>query len=117
MSRAVTLEVTIAAATGLVVPTTAMVATGHTLIAAGTISAALASLLVVAAIRTRAATERHRETLAYAHTATSLGADPSTVIKAMHEPDDPVERSAEAGRTDNDSGDIPAGVHWPPGRR
>jgi hypothetical protein len=92
------------------VPTTAMVATGHTWIAAGTIGAMLGSLLVLARIRTRAATEQHRETLSCAHTATVMGADATEVINAM--------RDRRRHRDDRDRPlDDPPGVHLPPRRR
>lgn len=90
-----------------IVPTTAMVATGHTWIAAGTIGAMLASLLVLARIRAQAATERHRETLSYAHTATTMGADAADVINAMR--DRPRHRADRKRPNDN-----PPGVHLPP---
>lgn len=106
MSKGAAFEVTTVVAAAMV-PTTAMVATGHTWIAAGTIGAMLASLLVLARIRTRAATEQHRETLSYAHTATSLGADPAQVIKAMRLDDEPRPREGD---------EDPPGVHLPPRR-
>jgi hypothetical protein len=110
MSRRAAFETTAMAAG--VVPTTAMVATNHTWMAAGTIGAVLASLLVQARIRTRAATEQHRETLTYAHTATSLGADPSPVIRAMRSEDED-RRAARTGPADGD--DLPP-IHYPPRR-
>lgn len=91
------------------VPTTAMVATGHTWIAAGTIGAMLGSLLVLARIRTRAATEQHRETLSYAHIATTMGTDAAEVINAM--------RHRPRRRHDGNRPDDPPGVHLPPRRR
>ena len=110
MSKGAAFEATTVVA-AVVVPATAMVATGHTWIAAGTIGAMLGSLLLLARIRTRAATEQHRETLSYAHTATTMGADAAEVIKAMR-----------AGRRHRDDGagaddDPPAGVHLPPRHR
>ena len=112
MSKGAAFEATtIAVAT--VVPTTAMVATNHTWIAAGTIGAVLVSLLVQARIKARAATEQHRETLTYAHTATSLGADPSPVIRAMRSEDDGKDVGGDGA---DDGGDLPP-VHYPPRRR
>ena len=109
MSKGAAFEAMTVAATAMV-PTTAMVATGHTWIAAGIIGAMLGSLLVLARIRTRAATEQHRETLSYAHTATTMGADAAEVIKAMR--DRPRHRQ-DRERPDDDL----AGVHLPPRRR
>jgi len=91
------------------VPTTAMVATGHTWIAAGTIGAMLCSLLVLARIRTRAATEQHRETLSYAQTATTMGADAAEVINAM--------RNRSRHRQDRERSDDQPDVHLPPRHR
>ncbi len=108
MSKGVFEATTVVAAA--MVPTTAMVATGHTWIAAGTIGAMLGSLLILARIRTRAATEQHRETLSYAHTATTMGADAAEVIKAMH---DRRRHRRDGERPDDD----PPGVHLPPRRR
>lgn len=108
MSRRPAVETTAMAAA--VVPTTAMVATNHTWMAAGTIGAVLVSLLVQARIRTRAATEQHRETLTYAHTATSLGADPSPVIRVMRSED---EDGRDHGQ--DDRGDL-LPIHLPPRR-
>jgi hypothetical protein len=106
---------TVAVAT--VVPATAMVAAGHTWVAAVTIGAVLASVLVLARIRARAATEQHRETLSYAHTATSLGADPSSVIKAMQGGEDE-DVDLRAGRDGDDPGNGgDPQVHLPPRRR
>jgi len=109
MSKGAAFEATTVVAAAMV-PTTAMVATGHTWIAAGTIGVMLGSLLLLARIRTRAATEQHRETLSYAHIATTMGADASEVIKALrgrprnrHDPERP-------------EGD-PRGVHLPPRHR
>jgi hypothetical protein len=110
MSKGAAFEATTVVVAAMV-PTTAMVATGHTWIAAGTIGAMLGSLLVLARIRTRAATEQHRETLSYAHTATSLGADAAEVIKAMRAEEPPYRDDGE--RPDDD----PPGVHLPPRRR
>ena len=93
------------------VPTTAMVATGHTWIAAWTIGAMLGSLLVLTRIRTRAATEQHRETLSFAHTAATMGADAAEVINAMR---DRPRRRHNGDRPDEDP---PPGVHIPPRRR
>ena len=114
MSRKAAFEATTMVAAAIV-PTTAMVAAGHTWIAAGTIGAVLGSLLVLARIRTRAATEQHRETLSYAHTATSLGADPSSVIRAMRTDDDGDDE--DRGWDGSDGEDSPPGIHWPPRRR
>ena len=111
MSRSAAFDATTVVAAAMV-PTTAMVATGHTWIAAGTIGAMLSSLLVLARIRTRAATEQHRETLSYAHTATTMGADAAEVIKAMRADDESRHRDDGWG-----SGDELAGVHLPPRRR
>jgi hypothetical protein len=105
MSKRAAFETTAMAAA--VVPTTAMVATNHTWMAAGTIGAVLISLLVQARIRTRAATEQHRETLTYAHTATSLGADPSPVIRAMRS------EGEQDDRPDHGPDDLPP-IHLPP---
>jgi hypothetical protein len=110
MSRGAAFEATTVVATAMV-PATAMVATGHTWIAAGTIGAMLGSLLLLARIRTRAATEQHRETLSYAHTATSMGADAAEVIKALHADDELWHREDSGGF------DVPAGVHLPPRHR
>ena len=112
MSRRAAFEAT-TVAVATVVPTTAMVAAGHTWIAAGTIGAVLASLLVQARIKARAATEQHRETLTYAHTATSLGADPSPVIRAMRFED---EGKDDDGVWSEDGGDLPP-IHYPPRHR
>ena len=109
MSKGAAFEATTVVAAAMV-PTTAMVATGHTWIAAGTIGAMLGSLLVLARIRARAATEQHRETLSYAHTATAMGADAAEVIKAMR--DRPRHRHGGERPDDN-----PPGVHLPPQRR
>lgn len=108
MSKGVFEATTVVAAA--MVPTTAMVATGHTWIAAGTIGAMFGSLLILARIRTRAATEQHRETLSYAHTATTMGADAAEVIKAMR---DRRQHRQDGERPDDD----PRGVHLPPRRR
>jgi hypothetical protein len=109
MSKGAAFEATTVVAAAMV-PTTAMVATGHTWIAAGIIGAMLGSLLVLARIRTRAATEQHRDTLSYAHTAMAMGADAAEVIKAMR--DRPRQRQ-DRERPDDD----PPGVHLPPRRR
>jgi len=109
MSKGAAFEATTVVVAAMV-PTTAMVATGHTWIAAGTIGAMLGSLLILARIRTRAATEKHRETLSYAHTATTMGADAAEVIKAMR---DRPQHRRDGERPDDD----PTGVHLPPGRR
>jgi hypothetical protein len=110
MSRGAAFEAT-TVAVATVVPTTAMVATNHTWIAAGTIGAVLVSLLIQARIKARAATEQHRETLTYAHTATSLGADPSPVIRAMRSEDE----ATDPGGPEDDG--EPPHIHYPPRRR
>jgi hypothetical protein len=109
MSKGAAFEVTTVVVAAMV-PTTAMVATGHTWIAAGTIGAMLGSLLMLARIRTRALTEQHRETLSYAHTATTMGADAAEVIKAMRHRDEVRQRDGE------DRPEDPPGVHLPPRR-
>lgn len=107
MSKGAAFEATTVMA-AVVVPTTAMVAAGHTWIAAGTIGAMLSSLLILTRIRTRAATERHRETLSYAQTATTMGGDAAEVIKAM--------RERRRHRQNRDRSDDPPGIHLPPRR-
>jgi hypothetical protein len=109
MSKGAAFEATTVVAAAMV-PATAMVAAGHTWIAAGTIGVMLGSLLLLARIRARAATEQHRETLSYAHTAMTMGADAAEVIKAM--------RGRPRHRQDRDRpDDDPLSVHLPPRHR
>ena len=119
--RAIGLEATIA--TAAVVPVTAMVATGHTWMAAGTCGAVLATFMVIAGMRTRAENERHREELAFVQTATNLGADPTQLMQAMRRWQSRRHRTGSdrydegSDRYDEDDAERragTAGVHWPP---
>ena len=70
------------------VPATAMVVTGHIWLGAATVLAVVAACVVSVVLRLRARATSERDYLSYAHTATSLGADPAPVIKAMRETED-----------------------------
>jgi hypothetical protein len=85
------------------VPATAMIVTGHVWFGAATVGAVVAAVMLAARYRIRTEAASDREFLSYAHTATSLGADPAPVIKAMRH------------REDEDD-DFPE-VHLPPRRR
>lgn len=70
------------------VPATAMVVTGHIFLGAATVLTVVAACVLSVGLRLRARASSERDYLSYAHTATSLGADPAPVIKAMRYPDD-----------------------------
>lgn len=108
--RAFGLEATIA--TAAVVPVTAMVAAGQPWMAAGTSGAVLATLMVIAGMRTRAERERHREELAFVQTATNLGADPAQLLRAMYRWRS--RRRSDQCDDDGDGREGMVGIHWPP---
>jgi hypothetical protein len=88
----------------MAVPATAMIVTGHVWFGAAIVVSVVAAGVVRARNRIRASTARQQGYLSYAHTATSLGADPAPVIKAIRGSDD-----------EDDDGDPP--LHLPPSRR
>jgi hypothetical protein len=90
----------------MVVPATAMILTGHIWFGAGIVAAVVAAGMVSARIRLRAEAAEQQGYLSYAHTATSLGADPAPVIKAMRGSDE-----------DGEGDDGSPLLHLPPRRR
>jgi hypothetical protein len=90
----------------MVVPATAMIVTGHIWLGAAVVVAVVAAGIVSARFRIRAQAAEQQGYLSYAHTATSLGADPAPVIKAMRGSDE---------EADGDDGTPP--LHLPPRRR
>ncbi|HEY6745692.1 MAG TPA: hypothetical protein VI357_08225 [Mycobacteriales bacterium] len=90
----------------MAVPATAMIVTGHIWLGAAIVVSVVAAGVVSARIRLRAEAAEQQGYLSYAHTATSLGADPAPVIKAMRGSDEDL---------DGDDGTPP--VHLPPRRR
>jgi hypothetical protein len=89
----------------MVVPATAMILTGHIWLGAAIVASVVAAGMVSARIRIRAEAAEQQGYLSYAHTATSLGADPAPVIKAMRGSDE-----------DRDDDGAPP-VHLPPKHR
>jgi hypothetical protein len=89
----------------MAVPATAMIVTGHIWMGAAIVAAVVAAGLLSARSRLRAEAAEQQGYLSYAHTATSLGADPAPVIKAMR------------GSEEDDGDDGPPPVHLPPRRR
>jgi ABC-type methionine transport system permease subunit len=87
----------------MMVPATAMIVTGHIWLGAAIVAAVVVAAVFSARSRIRAEAAQQQGYLSYAHTATSLGADPAPVIKAMR-------------GSDEDGDDGPA-VHLPPKRR
>jgi hypothetical protein len=81
-----------------------MIVTGHIWFGAAIVVSVVAAGVVSARIRIRASTARQQGYLYYAQTATSLGADPAPVIKAMRRSDD-----------EDDDADPP--LHLPPSKR
>ena len=69
----------------MAVPATAMIVTDHIWLGAAIVAGAVSAGLAAARSRLRAEMASEREILSYAHTATSLGADPAPVIKAMRQ--------------------------------
>jgi hypothetical protein len=67
----------------MAVPATAMIVTGHIWFGAAIVASVVAAGVVGARSRIRANAAEQQGYLSYAHTATSLGADPAPVIKAM----------------------------------
>jgi hypothetical protein len=87
----------------MAVPATAMIVTGHIWLGAAVIAAVVVAGVVLARNRIRAQAAEQQGYLSWAHTATSLGADPAPVIKAMR------------GADEDDDRDPP--VHLPRRRR
>lgn len=87
----------------MAVPATAMIVTGHIWLGAAIVAAVVAAGVLTVRNRIRATAAEQQEYLSWAHTATSLGADPAPVIKAMR-------------RTEDDDEDGIPPVHLP-GRR
>ena len=90
----------------MAVPATAMIVTGHIWLGAAIVVSVVVAGVVSARSRLRAEAAERQGYLSYAHTATSLGADPAPVIKAMRGSDD-----------DGDGDDGGPPVHLPPRRR
>ena len=67
-------------------PATALIVTRHIWLGAAIAAVAAVTALFSSRSRIRAVAQSEREILSYAHTATSLGADPAPVIKAMRHP-------------------------------
>lgn len=72
----------------MAVPATAMIVTGHIWLGAAIVVSVVVTGVVSARSRLRAEAAEQQGYLSYAHTATSLGADPAPVIKAMRGSDD-----------------------------
>ncbi len=89
----------------MVVPATAMIVTGHIWFGAAIVACVVVAGMFSARSRLRAQMAEQQGYLSYAHTATSLGADPAPVIKAMR------------GTDPDEDGDGPPAVHLPPRRR
>jgi ABC-type methionine transport system permease subunit len=88
----------------MVVPATAMIVTGHIWLGAAIVAAVVVAGVFSARTRIRAEAAEQQGYLSYAHTATSLGADPAPVIKAMR-------------GSDEDWDDGSPAVHLPPKHR
>jgi hypothetical protein len=72
----------------MVIPATAMVLTGHIWFGTAIVAAVVVAGVLSARSRLRAEAAEQQGYLSYAHTATSLGADPAPVIKAMRGSDE-----------------------------
>jgi hypothetical protein len=88
----------------MAVPATAMIVTGHIWLGAAVVASVVVAGVLGARSRIRASAAEQQGYLSYAHTATSLGADPAPVIKAMR-------------GTDDEDGDGEPPLHLPPPRR
>jgi hypothetical protein len=82
----------------MAVPATALILTGHIWLGAAVVAAVVAAGVASARGRIRADAARQRGYLSYAHTATSLGADPTPVLRALRggDEDEDEDRAAPA---------------------
>ncbi len=89
----------------MAVPATAMIVTGHIWLGTAIVASVVVAGVLSARSRLRAEAAEQQGYLSYAHTATSLGADPAPVIKAMR------------GSDEDDGDEGTTAVHLPPRRR
>jgi hypothetical protein len=87
----------------MAVPATAMIVTGHIWLGAAIVAAVVVAGVLTVRNRIRATAAEQQEYLSWAHMATSLGADPAPVIKAMR-------------RTEDEDDDGTPPLHLPGGR-